>query len=217
MCKKYEMTDEVIDLIGFGNKLHRIKALRDFGDVKAGDLGGWIEKEENLSHEGNAWVYDTAQVFDNAMVYGNARVGVTTRISGNAQVYGNAVVSNGSWVHDDAKVFGNAIVSNNTEVSGNAKVAGVACIWNCTIVSGNVVFNSDIDFISCSNVDSNTKVTTFFRCMDEVIQVNWGCFHGTLNEFIAKVKEKHGNTKLGKYYLMLADLIEDYKLIGINN
>ena len=48
---KYELTDETFWLLT--HKLHRIKALKDFGDVKKGDLGGWIEKESNLSQDGN--------------------------------------------------------------------------------------------------------------------------------------------------------------------
>ena len=43
--------------------LHRIRAVAEFGLVKIGDLGGWIEKEENLSHEGKAWVWGNAEVF----------------------------------------------------------------------------------------------------------------------------------------------------------
>lgn len=31
--------------------------------IHLGDLGGWIEKEENLSHEGKAWVCGDAKVF----------------------------------------------------------------------------------------------------------------------------------------------------------
>ena len=45
--KKYELTDNTINIDGI--TLHRIKALKDFSDVKAGDFGGWIEKEDNLS------------------------------------------------------------------------------------------------------------------------------------------------------------------------
>lgn len=71
---KYRLISEDYKEI-FGKKLYRIEALKDFGDVKAGDLGGYIEREDNLSHDGNAWVYDNAMVGDNARVYGNARVG----------------------------------------------------------------------------------------------------------------------------------------------
>lgn len=59
--KKYELTSETTTLLN-GTVLHRIRALRDFGDVKAGDLGGFIEKESNLSHDGDAWVSGDARV-----------------------------------------------------------------------------------------------------------------------------------------------------------
>src|SRR5260364_283528 len=57
-----------------GRTLYRIRALRDFKYVWIGQLGGYIEKEENLSHEGEAWVFDNARVFGDARVFGNARV-----------------------------------------------------------------------------------------------------------------------------------------------
>lgn len=78
--KKYELTEETFTV--FGKTLYQIRAVRDFGSVKTGEFGGYIEKEENLSHFGDAWVYG------NAKVYGDARV------SGNAWVYGNAEVFN---------------------------------------------------------------------------------------------------------------------------
>ena len=70
--KKYELTTETLRYKGC--TLHRIKALKDFGSIKAGELGGWVEQEENLSQYGNAWVYGNARVYGNAWVYGNARV-----------------------------------------------------------------------------------------------------------------------------------------------
>ena len=55
MNKKFELLlDDTIEV--FGRKLFRIKATTDFGDVEKGELGGYIEKEENLSHYGDAWV-----------------------------------------------------------------------------------------------------------------------------------------------------------------
>ena len=64
--KKYRLTDDKI--IVKCRTLYRIQALRDFGDVKEGEFGGWIESEKNLSHEGSAWVYG------NAWVYGDADI-----------------------------------------------------------------------------------------------------------------------------------------------
>lgn len=45
--KKFELTADRIKSNGV--TLHRIKALIDFGDVKTGELGGYVEKETNLS------------------------------------------------------------------------------------------------------------------------------------------------------------------------
>ena len=73
MERKYELTDEKI--IVCGTTLYRIRALRDIGDcVKAGDLGGFVESENNLSHSGSSWVFDNAQVYDKAQVCDNAWV-----------------------------------------------------------------------------------------------------------------------------------------------
>ena len=88
MLKKYELTEQHPD-----TGLYCIKALRDFGNVAKGDIGGWIEGEKNLSHEGYAWVYGDAWVYGNARVSGNARVYGDAEVSGNARVYGDAWVS----------------------------------------------------------------------------------------------------------------------------
>ena len=80
--KKYRLTEETTKV---GNRtLYRIQALRDFGNVTKGDIGGYIESEKNLSQDGNAWVSGDARVYGDAWVYGNARV------YGDARVYGNA-------------------------------------------------------------------------------------------------------------------------------
>ena len=83
--KKYELTEETVKVSEI--TLYRIRAVRDFGSVKAGDLGGYIEKEENLSHCGEAWVSD------NAMVCGYAKVSGNAKVSGKACVCGDAEVS----------------------------------------------------------------------------------------------------------------------------
>lgn len=71
--EKYELTDEIKTIVG--HTLHRIRACVDVGNnVKAGDFGGWIESEINLSHDGDAWVCDNAWVHGNALVCDNAVV-----------------------------------------------------------------------------------------------------------------------------------------------
>ena len=98
--RKYKLTEGTITVERNGKEvtLHRIEALRDFWCIKAGERGGYIESEANLSHDGNCWVYDnakvcgSAKVYDNAWIYGNALVYDNAEVFGNAWVYGSAVV-----------------------------------------------------------------------------------------------------------------------------
>lgn len=72
MEKKYILTDNhIFDL---GIKMFQIKCTKAFGSIKEGKLGGFIEKEANLSQDGDAWVYGNAQVSGNARVYGDADI-----------------------------------------------------------------------------------------------------------------------------------------------
>ena len=85
MKKKYELVLEASTNYA-GHKLFRVRALRSFGNVKEGEVGGYIEKEENLSHSGNSWVAGNAMVLENARVIMDAKVGGNSFISGNTEV-----------------------------------------------------------------------------------------------------------------------------------
>lgn len=115
MEKKYRLLENDTITIS-GRTLYRIEALRDFADAKKGDKGGYVESEENLSHEGTCWVYDDACVYGKAWVYDNARV------FGDARVYGNAKVSGDALVSCDARVYGNACVYGNALLYGKAEI-----------------------------------------------------------------------------------------------
>jgi hypothetical protein len=97
MEKKFELTDNFV-INALGIKLFQIKCTKAFKNANEGDLGGYVEKEENLSQSGDAWVSGNAQV------YGNARVSGDAQVYGNAQVYGDARVSGDAWVSGDARV-----------------------------------------------------------------------------------------------------------------
>ena len=193
--KKFELTNEFITNM-FGTKLFRIRALVEFGDVEAGELGGYVEKESNLGHDDNAWVYGDARVYDNALVYDNARVYGDAQVSGDALVYGNARVYGNAWV------YGNALVCGNALVYGNARVCGDA------LVCGNARVCSDEDYAYAHGFGSVNRTTTFFRLKDGGVGVRCGCFYGTLAQFRDKIRETHGETKKAQEYLMLADLME---------
>ena len=176
MIKKFEL-DLSSKITILGVELFRIKALISFGNVEKGELGGYVEKEDNLSHSGNAWVYGNAEVSGNAEVYGNARV------SGNAEVYGNA------WVYGNAEVSGDAWVYGNAEVSGNAEVYGNAWVY------GNSEVSKLNDYILFKNTWSSGRYFTYTKS-NEMWKV--GCFYGTGEELIKKAYED--SEVSGKHY-----------------
>jgi NDP-sugar pyrophosphorylase family protein len=102
--------------------LYRIKALKDFADVKKGDIGGYVGRERNLSHEGNCWIYDDAKVYGYAQAHDNARVYGNAEVSDGAYVLDNATISGNAEVYGNAKVFGNAIITGNVNIRKREKV-----------------------------------------------------------------------------------------------
>ena len=186
--KKYEFTGKIKTI--FGIEFKQIRAIISFGCVVAGEIGGWIECEENLSQSSNAWVYGNACVSGNAWVSGDAWVYGDAWVSGDAWVYGNARVSGDAWVYGDARVSGNARVSGDARVSGNAWV------------------KKDDDYMVIGGAGRYNRFTTFFKCRDKTIKVICGCFFGTIIEFRAKVKETHKGNKHEKVYLAMADMAE---------
>lgn len=170
--KKYEFTGETkqVELLFGTATLYRIRAVVEFGFVKVGDLGGWIEKEENLSHDGKAWVGDNAEV------------------CGDAEVWGNAEVRGNAKVRDNAEVCGNAKVRGDAKVRGNARVCGDAEVF------------SESHVLVIGAIGSRNDFTTFFRDKDGEITVKCGCFLGKIDRFLEKVTQTRGNSKYALVY-----------------
>ena len=206
MQKKYEFTGETKDW--FGTTLKRIRAARDFTlnngtKVVKGDLGGWIEKETNLSHEGSAWVSDNAKVYCNAMVCDNASVSGDARVYGNARIYGDAKVCGNAVVYGDADVCDDARVYGNAQVYDDARVYGDAEVY------GNAWVERKSDVIWFKNIWSSGRTFTYTRSNGK-----WtvGCFYGTGEELI---KKAYADSEVsGKCYEAIVEAVEKiYKSI----
>lgn len=138
--KKYEITDIPHPLCP---ELHRIRALRQVGaDVPAGELGGYVQSEANLSqNQDSAWLYDDsisrdkASVCGSAQLHGQAVAQDLALVSGNTILYGHAVACDNAiitagCIRNDALVCGNARIRENTAthiapvVTGQSVVMG---------------------------------------------------------------------------------------------
>lgn len=136
--KKYKLTNETKEFCG--RTLHRIQALKTFANVNEGDLGGWVEKEGNLSQGGKCWI------FDDAMVYNNARV------TDDAKLFDNAIVKDDAWISDRVWVSDNAIVGDKAQIKHDAE------IYEHASVSGNAIVENNVRILGRARVYDNVRI-----------------------------------------------------------
>ena len=207
MEKKFELTDNFV-INAFGIKLFQIKCTKSFKYANEGDLGGYVEKEDNLSQSGDAWVSGNARVSGDAWVSGNARVSGNAWVSGDAWVSGNAQVSGDAWVSGNARVSGDAWVSGNARVSGNAWVSGNARVSGDAQVYGNARVENNHMHCGFDCFGSCNRHTHAYKTKGNKVEITCGCFRGSLEEFEKKVEETHKGTIYEKQYKAIINLIK---------
>ena len=228
MEKKYEiLKDQSITLNG--HTLYRIKPLERISNMFPGVLGGFIESEDNLSHEGDCWVTENAAVYGNAKVIENAWVGGSAIIHGNSIIRENCLIIDSpiiisSEIKGDSMVAGEAVIENSvlqgcTIVKGNAKLYYVnvfgrsiiedfATVTNVAIkgdacISGKVCIKNDLDYTVIKNFWSSDRIITYTRP-----NRMWrtGCFLGTGEELI---KKAYCDSKVkGEQFKLLVEYVE---------
>ena len=235
MDKKFELVGNGVFV---GSKIvFRIKALKDFGDVKKGDLGGFVEKEVNLSHEGECWIYNDACVYGCARLYQNAKIYDNVRVYDFSEVCGDANIHGASKIHGSSTVYGSARFSDNVEICGyasvcdsanisgnvtimdNAHIMGASEISGNVVISGNTIINSNMCINDNVDIDSNDKISYIENIGDEysgftfflnkgTIMVSCEEFTKTIDEFRETVNEKYKDSKYLDEYLTLINLME---------
>ena len=158
--KKYEVLHN--DYINHnGHILYRIKACIDIipqykehpscdsypypSKIKKGDVGGYIENENNLSHKGQCWVDETSKVLGKSRVIGNAQIRHHSTVSGASVISGN------TWLY-------NSICSRSARLNDNIVAINSS-------FQGDIWLNNDQIWIdsSCSNVYSRCiEITSYW-------------------------------------------------------
>ena len=197
--KKYVLTTEVLEQQVYGKTrtLHRIRAVKDIPKcgVKKGDLGGYIETEDNLSHEGSCWVGDDAIVCMDARVEEDAQVRGQAFVRGEAQILGEAVVEDLAQVCDSARVYELATVRNTALVGDKARVEGQAVISGDAAVFGNAVIQDMAVVKEKAMVSGQAKIGDY-----AVIE---GYAHVTNHAFIG------GNMRIGDKMQVSGNMVFD--------
>lgn len=156
---KYELSENTMRINN--TLLHQIRALENIGYAQAGELGGYVESESNLSQRGRSWIRNRARVTGNAFVcgdaqvkddvwvFGDAHIRDEACVHGSAQIYGKAYIRDeasvggiaavfgDAWVFGRARVFGYAHIFGNARISQRATVCGTTYVCDNAWVTGN--------------------------------------------------------------------------------
>ena len=207
MDKKYELIES--DIKG----LYRVKALKDFGYVKKGDIGGYVENPNNLSHEGYCWAYGDAKIYGEARIYGNAQVSNCAVIDGNAKIYGNAQVSDcavidgNAQIHGDCEIWDYAIIRDNALIYGDSVISGNAFIGGDTeIKTGRHIGYIEEKFKNVLYIQCKASLITVYTDMNNVIKCNIGCQKRmSLEGLLKRIEEDGGMTKDREEYVRIME------------
>lgn len=185
MSNKYEITN--IPITPGATNLWRIRALKTFGKVLKGEVGGFVEHADNLSQEGNCWIGGDAQasgnsmLVENAQMFGKAQAQDTVFMGGNSKAYESALLVEHAQLMNDVEVFGSSHIQGL--LSGRAKVGGHVTLQPDSLVTGNVI----LEFIG--------NVSTHFKAVDNAILRGHINFLGVYAFFGDDIKV-HGNVTI---------------------
>lgn len=216
MMKKYEILTDVEHKYELdGKTLYQIRALRDFSNVKKGDLGGFIEKEYNLSHDGCCWIDG-----EDAVVFENAQVKEDATINGNATVRGSAIVTDKSYIGGTSRITGNAFIHDESIIRGcayignNVIIGGKSVINDGYIIEGRIPCQGHIesyyDYMNINNFSHTGSIITIYKNRNNNFYVvktdpidNDIEFFGSIEEFKLYAKQIKFDRNDVKYVLSL--------------
>ena len=140
MNEKFELLENDTKQLG-EMVLRRIRATKSFETtnnhlIESGQLGGYVQSEDNLSQYGLSWVADDACVCGKARVEDDALVGDQALVSDyaivrqnaivyeNARLFGHAIIEGSAIAFQQCRIGGHFTISDNCMIYGKARIAG---------------------------------------------------------------------------------------------
>lgn len=191
-------------------KLYRIQALKTFTKpggynpvVHVGELGGYVEAEDNLSQDGNCWLFDKARVkdggkvLDDAIVYDKSLISKNAIIRGRSVIGGHCFVTNQSVIIDsrlegNVTVTGYSIIHSGSYLYDDIKVdkSDIGCLVN---LSGRISVNKSritAPLELCGDYELNFDVDTPHSVIGYNIGMSLGSLFNIKNIVASKVEDK---------------------------
>ena len=157
--------------------LCRIIAVREIylcygGCIEIGTIGGYVEKESNLSQSGECWIGGDAKVYGNAKVSNHAHVKDDAVVKDNAIVTDMTLVDHGAIIKDYATVSASAYVSGNSVIYGNSKITDKAFITGNGYVHGHAWIGGKVLLQNENKIYGNVKLSGDMNISDSQISGN---------------------------------------------
>lgn len=221
MNKKYELLKD--DCINYcGKTLYRIKALRNFRGIEVGDIGGYVQSEDNLSHNGDCWVFDNAKVFNSARIHDDARIFENAKVYDEAEVFGSAKIYGNAKIYDEAGIFDNATVFENARVCNNARIKYNAIVYgNAKIERDTIIGQISTPYKKVFQYQCKKRVLTTILTEDNQIFYSIGCQENiTEKEFLDRIYNEGGGLEENPHryeYLRIIKTINFHFKEKLNN
>lgn len=147
-----------------GHVLHRIRAIRDIGHIKAGTIGGYIESTKNLSTGGDCWVgedamvYGPVEVLGSAVIKGEAIVSGPVKISGFTKISGNVKITgtdDNIW-HDDR--YYEILIWGSTNITGDCQISGKNIRIQDSSLDGTIIIGDNTHINRQCQVSGNVNL-----------------------------------------------------------
>lgn len=192
MDRKYELLKD--NYINHDERiLYRIRALITFVDINdniinAGELGGYIENESNLSQEDKSWVYGNSKVYSSTITNSTIR---------------NSIIRNSFVLEstvDDLNIKDSIIKDSNMRNSNiynsiieNSSITKANIKNNVTIKNKSVTGNITMPFKDIFQYQCRHRMLTAILTEDDRILYSIGCKENiTEDEFMDRIHNEDG-------------------------
>lgn len=176
--KKYELTDNTI--VYKGVVLHQIRSLQNFGNVKAGELGGFIESEDNLSHTGTCWVYNSAKVYGKIKLMGTSIVSDEAIVTGIVSVK-ECIITDNSMFNASGSITGRLVMSDDSYLSGNIYLTGQLTMADSSSIRGSIDCSGRITITDSSSIKDTLKCSGQLFMSDYSSMNGNSCIYGSVS------------------------------------